>query len=36
MKNYKLLNRNSVSVITTIHILTDSKIKIIKYYYLNK
>ena len=36
MKNYKLLNRHSISVITAMHRLTDSKIKIIKYYYLNK
>ena len=35
-KNYTLLNRHSVSVITAMHRLTDSKIKIIKYYYLNK
>ena len=36
MKNYMLLNRHFVSVITAVHILTDSKIKIIKYYYLDK
>ena len=36
MKNYTLLNRHSVSVITDMHRLTDSKNKIIKYYYLEK
>ena len=36
MNYYTLLNRHSVSVITVVHRLTDSKIKIIKYYYLDK
>ena len=36
MKNYTLLNKHSVSVITIVHILIDSKIKIVKYYYLDK
>ena len=36
MKTYTLLNRHSISVITTMHRLTDLKIKIIKYCYLNK
>ena len=36
MKNYMLLNKHSISVITIVHILIDSKIKIVKYYYLDK
>ena len=36
MENYTLLNRHSVLIITVVHRLTDSKIKIIKYYYLDK
>ena len=35
-KKYTLLNKNSVSIITAMHKLIDSKIKIIKYYYLDK
>ena len=33
MKNYTLLNIHFVSINTVVHILNDSKIKIIKYYY---
>ena len=33
MKTYMLLNRYSVSMITVVHRQTNSKIKIIKYYY---
>ena len=36
MKTYTLLNRHSVSVITVMHRLTESKVKMIKYYYLDK
>ena len=36
IKNYTLLNRHFISIITVIHRLTDSKIKIIKYYNLDK
>ena len=36
MNYYTLLNRYSASIIIVVHILTDSKIKIIKYYYLDK
>ena len=36
MKNYKLLNRHFVSVITVVYRLTDLKFKIIMYYYLDK
>ena len=36
MKKYMLLNRHFVSIITAVHRLTNSKIKIIKYYYLDK
>ena len=36
IKNYTLLNRHFISIITVVHRLTDSKIKIIKYYNLDK
>ena len=36
MNYYMLLNSHSVSVITAVHRLTNSKIKIIKYYSLDK
>ena len=36
MNYYTLPNKHSVSVITIVHRLTNSKIKIIKYYYLDK
>ena len=36
MNYYLLLNRHSVSVITVVYRLTDSKIKIIKYCYFDK
>ena len=36
MNYYTLLNMYSVLVITAVHRLIESKIKIIKYYYLDK
>ena len=36
MKTYTLLNKHSVSVITVVQRQIESKIKIIKYYYLDK
>ena len=36
MNYYTLLNMDSVLVLTAIYRLTDLKIKIIKYYYLDK